>query len=174
MVWAFVCLEQHILEHNYLFIYPSVFPHASAPVSSLSHIHSKELINQAIENLGGRVVQTVTLVTTHCLCGRDGVTEWGQKTGKGSQKYKDVKKKVLLFDSFSRVVGFAQVRLFIIFLSFLYFSSSSSLFGGSYSFKFHFSLSFPFFSFFKLLFLICFWHNSSSFFLLYCEETSYS
>ena len=46
-----------------------------------------------IERYGGRIIGAVSGKVTHCLCGTDGVTEYGQSTGKGSKKYADCKKK---------------------------------------------------------------------------------
>ncbi|KAJ3051790.1 hypothetical protein HK097_007194 [Rhizophlyctis rosea] len=53
----------------------------------------KDSVTAEIERLGGIVVQAVNGNTNLCILGRDGTTQYGQKTGKGSKKYKEVKKK---------------------------------------------------------------------------------
>ncbi|KAL0491704.1 ligA2 [Acrasis kona] len=54
---------------------------------------SKDEIQRWIEGNGGKVSQTVTRSLKYILLGRNGVTEYGQKTGTASKKYKDAKKK---------------------------------------------------------------------------------
>ncbi|KAJ3041429.1 hypothetical protein HDV00_009409 [Rhizophlyctis rosea] len=54
---------------------------------------SKEDLTSHIESRGGMVVQTVTAKTDLCVLGEDGTTAYGGKTGKGSKKYKEVKKR---------------------------------------------------------------------------------
>ncbi|KAJ3036067.1 hypothetical protein HDV00_003114 [Rhizophlyctis rosea] len=54
-------------------------------------------IRHIIESLGGRYVAAFSGAVTHCLCGKDGKTEWGQKTGVGSAKYKECKKNKIPF-----------------------------------------------------------------------------
>ncbi|KAJ3042892.1 Poly [ADP-ribose] polymerase 2 [Rhizophlyctis rosea] len=58
---------------------------------------SNYAISSIIERLGGRYVGQYSSNVTHCLCGRDGRNEWNQKTGKGSTKYKECKKRKLPF-----------------------------------------------------------------------------
>lgn len=66
---------------NYKFVVTGSFP-----VSS-------DMIERRICALGGAVVKAVNKSTTHVLLGDNGTTEYGGKTGKGSQKYKDAVKK---------------------------------------------------------------------------------
>ena len=54
-------------------------------------------MKNAIAQYGGRVVDAVSGKVTHCVCGADGTTEWGQPTGIGSAKYKQCKKKKVKF-----------------------------------------------------------------------------
>eukprot|EP01051_Picozoa_sp_SAG22_P001035 SAG22_NODE_36_length_27184_cov_65.870076_2_plen_899_part_00 len=61
-----------------------------------------------IERYGGRVISAVSGKVTHCLCGTDGVTEYGQNTGKGSKKYADCKKKKAVFVDEATVLQYVE------------------------------------------------------------------
>jgi hypothetical protein len=54
---------------------------------------SKESLQQWIEANGGRVFTAVSGSVRYVVLGADGTTGYGQKTGKGSKKYKDAVKK---------------------------------------------------------------------------------
>lgn len=56
---------------------------------------SKESLTAEIEANGGKVLANVTKSNpvTHILLGADGVTQYGQKTGRGSKKYREAMKK---------------------------------------------------------------------------------
>jgi hypothetical protein len=54
---------------------------------------SSDMIERRIISLGGKVVAAVSKSTTHLMLGDSGMTQYGQKTGVGSKKYKEAKKK---------------------------------------------------------------------------------
>ncbi|KAL6041916.1 cyclic nucleotide-gated cation channel beta-1 [Balamuthia mandrillaris] len=55
---------------------------------------SNDSVVAEIESHGGKVLTTITKSTkpTHIVLGSDGVTQYGQKTGRGSKRYKDAMK----------------------------------------------------------------------------------
>jgi len=57
---------------------------------------SKEYYKGLIEKNGGFVRDNINAATTHMIVGEPGITPYGQKTGKGSKKYAEGKKKKLV------------------------------------------------------------------------------
>ncbi|GAB5359490.1 hypothetical protein AAMO2058_000548300 [Amorphochlora amoebiformis] len=53
---------------------------------------SPDILSLLTQN-GARVVASVTGAVSHCICGKPGPAEFGGKTGPGSKKYKQCKKK---------------------------------------------------------------------------------
>jgi hypothetical protein len=57
---------------------------------------SKEFYKGEVEKNGGFVKDNISPATTHMIVGASGVTQYGQKTGPGSKKYAEGKKKKLI------------------------------------------------------------------------------
>ncbi|KAI9362445.1 hypothetical protein DFJ73DRAFT_573823 [Zopfochytrium polystomum] len=77
--------EEELPFHGRVFVCTGILKWASATLARL------------IQRCGGKLVQAVSGNVTHCICGKDGLTEWGQKTGIGSVKYKECKKRKIPF-----------------------------------------------------------------------------